>query len=138
MSVRQLDHLNMSVTDLDASIEWYARVFGFELKERAQNAAGVPFAVIQAGTALLCIYHHPERESLDGAALTERKLHGFNHFSLRIDDRAQWEQVIERESLDILYDGVIEWPHSLAWYVRDPSGYEIEVALWNDDEIAFG
>ncbi len=138
MKVRQLDHLNMSVDDLDQSIEWYGRVFGFELRERAESASGIPFAVIQSGTALLCIYHQPTRSMVGATQLEERKLHGFNHFSFRIDDRDAWEEVIAREELEILYDGVLEWPHSLAWYVKDPTGYEIEVALWNDDEIAFG
>jgi lactoylglutathione lyase len=137
MQVRQLDHLNLSVRDLDESIEWYARIFGFVLRERGLNSRGTPFAVVQAGTALLCLYHQPGREFLDGAALRERAIHGLNHFALRIDDREEWEETLEREGLELMYGGLTEYPHSLSWYVTDPTGYEVEVALWNDDEIAF-
>lgn len=137
MQVQHLDHLNLSVTDLDETIEWYGRVFGFELKERARNYMGIEFAVIQSGEALLCIYEHPDRESLDGEQLRSRGLHGFNHFALRIQDREAWEEVLERERLPLLYGGLTEWPHSLAWYVADPTGYEIEVALWNRGQAEF-
>jgi len=137
MKVSQLDHLNMSVNDLKESADWYGRVFGFEVVEDALSESGVPFMVLRSGSAMLCIYQRPERATLNAAGLEERKLHGFNHFGLRIDDREDWEGTIEREGLEVLYGGVLEWPHSLAWYVTDPSGYEIEVALWNGDEIAF-
>ena len=48
-----------------------------------------------------------------------------------------WEEVIEREGLEVLYGGPVHWPHSTSWYVQDPTGWEIEVALWNDDVITF-
>ena len=43
----------------------------------------------------------------------------------------------ERENIKFMYDGEIPWPHSRAWYIQDPTGYEIEVACWNDDTIRF-
>ena len=137
MKVRQLDHLNMTVKSLDETIEWYARIFGFELVERDVQD-GVPWGVIRSQDAMLCIYEAPDREFLDGAGLREKKIHGPSHFSFRIDDRPEWEAVIKREGLELLYGGLIEWPHSLAWYVADPTGYEIEVALWNGDQVRFG
>lgn len=136
MHVQHIDHLNLSVADLAASRDWYARVFGFEFREQGTHR-GAPWSILQSGEALLCLSEYPQRELLDGDALRDRSIHGLNHFGLRITDREIWEQVIRSEGLEILYDGVVEWPHSLAWYVRDPSGYEIEVALWNDDEVRF-
>ncbi len=136
MKVMQLDHLNLSVDDLQQSIDWYGRVFGFEVVERGTMPAG-PWCVIKSGTAMLCIYQHPEREHFDGDELEARKVHGFNHFGLRIDDAAAWKDTVKREDIEVLYDGPVSWPHSTAWYVRDPTGYEIEVALWDDNRIAF-
>ena len=34
-------------------------------------------------------------------------------------------------------EGAVAWPHATAWYVLDPTGYEIEVALWDDDVVRF-
>ena len=136
MQVKHVDHLNLSVADLDASVDWYGRVFGFEPKERGVQE-GKPWAILQSGEALLCMYEHPEREALGDGELDARRLHGISHFGLRIDDRARWERTVDREGVDVRYGGVVEWPHSLAWYVLDPTGYEIEVALWDDDHVAF-
>lgn len=137
MTVKHLDHLNMSVGDLDESEDWYGRVFGFRRVEAGLSQSGIPFRVLRAGEAMLCIYQHPERESLDNEALQTRKLHGLNHFALRITDRDAWEDVVAREGLEIHYGGEVDWPHSSAWYVTDPTGYEIEVVLWDGDTAAF-
>lgn len=135
--VKHLDHLNLSVRSFEESAAFYGRVFGFVVVERGVQA-GKPWGVLRAGEALLCLYEHEERTHLGGAALEERRLHGLNHFGLRIQDRAAWERTVAEQGLELLYGGPLSWPHSTAWYVRDPTGHEIEVALWNDDRVAFG
>lgn len=35
MKVRHLDHINMTVDDFVETVDWYGRVFGFELVEEA-------------------------------------------------------------------------------------------------------
>jgi lactoylglutathione lyase len=136
MKVKNLDHLNMSVRDLDESVQWYGRIFGFKkVEEDVQE--GVRWAVIQAGDAMLCIYEHPDYEFHDRFGLADRKLFGMSHFALRIDDPESWLAIAERENIKFMYDGEIPWPHSRAWYIQDPTGYEIEVACWNNDTIRF-
>ena len=130
-----MDHLNISVRSFDETAEWYARVFGFEVVEDKVDADGVRWGVIRSGEAMLCIYEQPELES---ARPRDRGLHGINHFGLRITDREEWERVLERENLELNWGGEVRWPHSTAWYVTDPTGYEIEVALWDGDKVAFG
>ena len=61
-----------------------------------------------------------------------------NHFALRITDEAGWRETLARERLPLNWGGETRWPHSTAWYVTDPTGYEIEVALWDDDTVRFG
>ena len=136
MKVRNLDHLNLAVRDFNETVDWYRRVFGFEKVEEGLQD-GVRWGVIRAGDAMLCIYEHPDYEFLDRFELADRKLFGLSHFSLRIDDPDSWLEIARRERLTFLYDGEIPWPHSRAWYIQDPTGYEIEVACWNDDTIRF-
>jgi catechol 2,3-dioxygenase-like lactoylglutathione lyase family enzyme len=135
--VKHLDHLNMSVRDLEASVTWYGRVFGFRKVEEGITDDGVTWAIVRAGEAMLCLYEHPRRELLDGAALLARGLHGLNHFSLRVSDPEAWKVAAEREGVEVRYGGAIEWPNSTSWYVLDPTGYEIEVAAWDDDAVRF-
>lgn len=136
MKVKQLDHLNLTVRSFDETVEFYGRVFGFELVEEAvQN--GVRWGVIRSGDAMLCIYEHPELEFLDRFALLESGLHGLNHMAFRITDAEAFQEIVQRDGLELNYGGEVQWPHSKAWYIKDPTGYEIEVALWDDDEVTF-
>jgi len=137
MRVRHLDHLNLTVSSLAATRDFYSRVFGFEEVERGEDADG-PWGILRSGDAMLCVYERPALERHDRATLTRMGLHRISHFALRIEDEAAWRRTLAREGLELLYGGEVRWPHSTAWYVRDPTGYEIEVALWKGDRIEFG
>ncbi|MBX9878343.1 MAG: VOC family protein [Candidatus Obscuribacterales bacterium] len=136
MKIKHLDHLNMSVKNFDKTVDWYNRVFGFTLVEYGVRG-GVRWGIIKGGESMLCIYEHPEREYADFDDSRLHNFHGINHFGLRITDRNEWEDVIKREKLEVAYGGAVDYPHSTSWYVTDPTGYEIEVALWNKNQINF-
>jgi lactoylglutathione lyase len=136
LTVKHLDHLNLSVHDLAETAAWYDRVLGFELVERSQSR-GRQYAILRSGDAMLCVYEHPDRARLTDELRTGRAAHGLSHFALRITDRRAWEETVAREAVEVRYGGVIEWPHSASWYVTDPSGYEIEVVLWKQDRVSF-
>lgn len=131
MTVKQLDHLNMFVKNLDETTDWYRRVFGFEVVEGGVRN-GTPWAIIKGGDAMLCIYERPDLNYPEKGTVG-----AVNHFGLRITDRNRWEQVVEKESLELGYGGAVRYPHSWSWYVNDPTGYEIEIALWDEDSIVF-
>jgi catechol 2,3-dioxygenase-like lactoylglutathione lyase family enzyme len=136
MTVQKIDHVNLSVGDLAETVAFYQRIFGFEVVERGVQPAG-PWCILRCGDAMLCLYQTPDREHLDRFALADHRLHGLNHFALRITDRAAWLATVEREGLELRYGGAVTWPHSTSWYFKDPTGYEIEVASWDDDGISF-
>ena len=132
MNVR-VDHLNLSVRDLDETVAWYGRVFGFTVAEEGVWD-GVRWAILRSGDTMLCAYHRPEFAFLDNEELGRRKLHGIRHPGFRITDEARWLRTIEREGLTV---EEIVHPHSRSWYVYDPTGYEIEVVAWKNDRVAF-
>jgi len=136
MKVKHLDHLNLSVQGFSETADWYGRVFGFEVAEDKVDQ-GMRWGVIRSGDAMLCIYEHPELEFAGSDEIRGKGLHGINHFGLRITDRKSWEETVKREGIEVNYGGPVRWPHSTAWYVTDPTGYEIEVALWDDDQARF-
>ncbi|MBZ0274319.1 VOC family protein [bacterium] len=137
MKVTNLDHLNLSVADFDETVDWYHRVFGFDLVEKKTMDDGTVWGVIRCGDAMLCVYEHPERTHMSSDEMADSGVHGVAHFGLRITDRAAWEETIKRENIEVEYGGAVRWPHSHAWYITDPTGYEIEVVLWDDNQIRF-
>jgi catechol 2,3-dioxygenase-like lactoylglutathione lyase family enzyme len=136
MTVKHLDHLNLTVSNLRATIDWYRAVFGFEVVERGVRR-GAPWAIIKSGEAMLCIYEDAERTPPSRYLVDHGTQHTIYHFGLRITDREAWLAKVEEYELALDFGGVNDYPHSTSWYVTDPSGYSIEVALWNNDEIRF-
>jgi len=136
MQIRNIDHLNLTVADFDSTVAWYHRVFGFELVEEGVQDH-TRWGVIRQGDAMLCIYQFEDCRLEDRFAMRKLGLHGINHFGLRITDRAAWEEIIANENIEVLYDGQVRWPHSTSWYIKDPTGWEIEVALWDEDRVIF-
>jgi catechol-2,3-dioxygenase len=135
MKIKHLDHINMTVNSFQESASWYKRVFGFEIvEEGVQN--GQPWGVLRSGDALLCIYQAPGRSLNNRFELADLRRHGVSHFAFRIQDEQIWNDTIAAQNLEILYDGEVLWTNSKSWYLKDPTGYEIEVALWKNDEIA--
>lgn len=132
MNVSNLDHLNLTVSNLDDTIAWYHRLFGFSVVESGTRRE-TRWAIIRSGDAMLCIYEHPEF-TMPGEDSAE---HRINHFGLRIRDRKAFEKSIKELRVQVQYGGAIRYPHSWSWYLTDPSGHEIEVALWDNDEVSF-
>ena len=133
LNVAGLDHVNLTVADFEQTVAWYGRVFGFALVERGAGEHG-PWGVIRSGEAMLCLYEHPECRFEAPEDRRARRLHTVNHVGLRIRDEAEWLRTVARERLDV---EPMVWPHSKAWYLCDPTGYPIEVVLWNGDTVAF-
>lgn len=132
-----LDHLNLTVKSFDETVAWYGRVFGFELVERGADEHG-PWGVIRSGDSMLCVYERPGRGA-PRAAREEERFHLVNHFGLRLApaERARWERTVREEGLRTFYGSPVRHPRSTSWYVEDPSGHMIEVAMWDDDRVAF-
>ncbi len=133
LNVAGLDHVNLTVADFEGTVAWYRRVFGFELVERGEGEHA-PWGVIRSGESMLCLYEHPECRFEDPEDRRARHLHTVNHIGIRIRDEDEWRRTVERERLVV---EPMAWPHSKAWYLCDPTGYEIEVVLWNGDLVAF-
>jgi glyoxylase I family protein len=136
MSIKHLDHLNLTVSNLEETIRWYGAVFGFEVVERGERESG-PWAIIRGGESTLCVYEDASRASPDRFRQDGKARHVIYHFGFRITDREAWLERVRAHKLVLEFGGENRYPHSSSWYVVDPTGYSIEVVLWNRDEIRF-
>ena len=69
---------------------------------------------------MLCLYEVIE--------LDENKIKYFNHMGLNIENFQNIQAVLEERGIEIEYGGVIDYPDSNSIYIKDPSGYEIELS----------
>lgn len=120
IGVKRIDHINMRVNDLNESIEFYRKIFGFEMKEDYRSAEE-PWAIVGLkGAAYLCMYEHPGKSKpTDGLTI--------NHFGFVLTEFDAALSTLRENGVEVLYDGVIDWPKSRSIYIKDPSGHEIEL-----------
>lgn len=120
-----IDHINMNVKNLEESISFYKKLFGFEVKESGKfSFKKVPFAIIgKSGLGMLCLYEKKELKEND-------KSH-FAHIGFNIDFIPNLIQKLKDLKVEIVNyneSGIIDYPDSQSIYIKDPSGYEIELS----------
>ena len=109
-----LDHMNMTVKDLEESVNFYGELFGFvEKKDQPEQTS----KIIGNENIKLCLYEDPNLEIGDG----------INHFGFHIEN---FEGIVEKcQSMDIVMPyGVVKWEKSRSVYIVDPNGYELELS----------
>ena len=117
MTIRELNHIAIYITDLKKSSDFYARVL--KLASLPRPAFNFPGAWFRLGTSqelhLIADHGSPFFAS-----------HDKNHFALRVDDIAEWEEHLKSVGADFRPrkrrpDG--------AWqvFLRDPDGHMIEL-----------
>lgn len=129
-----IDHINLSVDSFAGSADWYKRVFGFEVVETGIYQ-GRPWGVLKSANALLCIYEEAKEKVPDDDIPS--RYHRIYHFGLRIHNRLEWEETLQKEKIETHFESPIRYPFSTSWYVKDPSGHQIELSNWDNNEVRF-
>ena len=112
-----LDHVNMTVKDLEESVIFYGELFGFvEKKDQPEQTS----KIIGNENIKLCLYEDASLEIGDG----------LNHFGFHVEN---FEEIVEKcQSMDIVMPyGVVKWEKSRSVYIVDPNGYEVELSELN-------
>jgi catechol 2,3-dioxygenase-like lactoylglutathione lyase family enzyme len=119
-----LDHVALSVRDVERSARWYADVFGFK-RQHEEMWDGVPIFVgnSDAAIALFPVRDKAGSRSHDRAAV--RTL----HFAFRADRENFLRAQDELKKRAIAFDFQNhEISHSI--YFRDPDGHQIEITTY--------
>ena len=130
MNVQAIDHLNLKIPEdeIDTVIAFYHDILGFDIENRDLYEAGEKgfFSIRLANENVIHLRPTTEFEAPTGGS--------FDHVALRIkesidDIKAQFTaHDIERESNPLGATGTAP-----AIYVRDPSGYLLEIKETGDD-----
>jgi len=131
----KLDHINLTVADLKNSIEWYGKVFGFELVESGTTPQGIKWGIVAFNDSMICMTEYAGRTAAD--KFEDKSFHQIYHFGIRVSDQKRWQQTVQDHQLKLYYGGEIKYPTSKSWYVHDPSGHEIEVSYASKGRMQF-
>jgi catechol 2,3-dioxygenase-like lactoylglutathione lyase family enzyme len=124
IKVNAIDHLNLTVSDLRASIDFYGRLFGFEIAEDCREASR-PYVIMgRAGVGWLALHARTGDMPAPGGRI--------NHWGFVVDDFDGLQARLRAQGVEALYtdrwpDGIVRYPRSRSLYVADPDGNEIEL-----------
>lgn len=129
----QLDHVGLSVADLDAQADWYSRALGLEqLEPGGIPAVGlrVVFLVDPEHKWALELLNRPGSQPKPRATSAPEHVlsQGYGHICLRVDDvDAQYERLMAAGATSIMAPGESPVSGVRMAFVSDPEGNFIEM-----------
>ena len=121
-------HGGVSVPSLDAALEWYGRVLGFELEKRFYiTAARSDSAMVRKGPLRFELFE------VEGAAPlpedrrhppADLRTHGTKHLALRVEELDAFLAEMEAKQVDIAF--VVREDFGRGAFIRDCAGNLIE------------
>lgn len=129
-------HTGISVANLDESIAWYHKMFGFEVVSRNTQDANpkMIFALLQRGDCFIELF-----QVADGKPLPEYRrdptadlyVHGIKHFAFQVQDANAAAAALQAKGAEIAL-GPVENKNVVFVFIRDNSGNAFELIQFKD------
>lgn len=125
MTFPALNHVAVTVRDLDVSGPWYRELFGAAPVLDEHTDAGFRHLVWLLDSGTLFGIHQHDRGA-PGETFSEFRL-GLDHVGFGCAGRADLESWVERlEKLGIDHGGIVDAPYGSGLSFRDPDGIALE------------
>ena len=130
----KLHHLAITVTDLDASIDWYQAVFGVRYLSDVPHPGGVGKILADPDRRLMFALHR--HDTNDGALFAETTT-GLDHAGFFVPDRADleaWQEHLETNGViradvadkPLTQSPIANEPYGCVLVFRDPDNIQLE------------
>jgi glyoxylase I family protein len=146
LSRPKLHHIALTVTDLDASVPWYERVFGITFRGDAPHPGGVGKILTDDEGQLGFVLHR--HDANDGTQFIETRA-GLDHVGLKVSDRGEleaWQSHLESHGVErssaadrpLTQSPIADESYGSVLVFRDPDNIQLELfAPPADREAAF-
>lgn len=120
-----LEHVNVTVSDLQRSIDFYCRLFDFRLRWRAAPDAERQEAHVGNDDMYIALFQasHP------GPAEVDYQRVGLNHFGVVVDDLEMYRERLARVGIRPHYEP--EYEPGRRFYFYDPDRVEVELVQYD-------
>lgn len=130
-----LNHLALTVRDLDASVEWYGRVFGIQHQMDAPHPGGFSRLLADDAWQLIIVLH---RHDANGGETFRESRTGLDHAGFAVptrDDLVAWQShleehgVVRAEAADrpLTQSPIADEFYGSVLVFRDPDNIQLEV-----------
>jgi glyoxylase I family protein len=131
----RMHHLALTVRNLDASVEWYGRVFGLTYQMDLPHPGG--FAQMLSDDAWQLVIALHRHDSNPGEAFTESRT-GLDHAGLAVatrEDLVAWQSHLEthgvvradRADRPLTQSAIADEPYGSVLVFRDPDNIQLEL-----------
>ncbi|MGI8791902.1 MAG: methylmalonyl-CoA epimerase [Acidimicrobiales bacterium] len=101
-SLTEIDHVGIAVSDLDAAVEWYQKMFGATVAHRERiESDGVDEALLKVADSYIQLLH-PYTDSSPLAKYMERNGEGIHHIGYRVADCAAVLEHVKTEGARVV------------------------------------
>jgi catechol 2,3-dioxygenase-like lactoylglutathione lyase family enzyme len=120
-----IEHVNLTVSDLPRSIDFYRDLFGFEVRWQGTTSNGAPAAHVGDERSYVALFQGKNGSRGD----TDYERVGFNHFGLVVDDLAAAKRRLQQLGIEPSMEADYEPGRRL--YFHDPDGIEVELVEYD-------
>ena len=129
IQINGINHVAISVADLEESIAWYEKVFGFTVIDRSEiPGTGIKVSHMQGAGFLLEIFAAPNANPLpEDRRIPNKDLltMGNKHFSFGVKDAHKAKEEMEAMGVDIAFVAEVDGTYGV--FIRDNTGNLIEI-----------
>lgn len=120
-----LEHVNLSVANIERSIAFYRQVLGFRVRWRGVNSDGRAAAHVGDEHCYLALF---EGESQASAPVIDYAKPGFNHLAFVVEDLDHSKSRLNRTGIEPHFE--TEYAPGRRLYFFDPDGIEVELVMY--------
>jgi catechol-2,3-dioxygenase len=121
MELDFIDHFAITVKNLQASFDWYKKVFAFEMFHQWKTTW-----LIQLGDMKIGLFERPQATAIDDL---DSKI-AVQHLAFHLSADSFIESMIELNNLKIEFDGPEDTGVAYSLFVNDPDGHLIELTTY--------
>jgi len=136
-SISGISHVDLSVTDLAASEQWYREVFGAQPLFGGRNDAhslDVQYLIEPSSGVVIGLEQHDDNP---GSPFDEKRV-GLDHLAFDVDSRAELDAWRDRlDELGIAHSDITEEEPWDVLVFRDPDNIQLELFLLKVDPSTF-
>jgi catechol 2,3-dioxygenase-like lactoylglutathione lyase family enzyme len=130
-----LHHIALTVTDLDASIPWYEKIFGISFRMEAPHPGGVGMLLADDQRHLIIVLHRHDTNEHEKFGETRT---GLDHVGLKVADRETlevWQAHLEECGVQrsaaadrpLTQSPIADAPYGSILVFRDPDNIQLEL-----------
>ena len=120
-----LHHVALTVTNLEASIAWYERVFGIQFRMEGPHDGGTGMLLADPAWRFIIVLHRHDANQSERFAETRT---GLDHVGFAVSTRAElgaWQEHLT--ALGVEQSPIHDTPYGYILVFRDPDNIQLEL-----------